>query len=304
MIKKIVKVVKNPKKILIFLASKGIIKYNDEKYLKYVFKERMGKELDLNNPITFNEKLQWLKLYNKNPKYTNLVDKYEVREYIKETIGEKYLIPNYGVYDSFKEIDFDKLPNQFVLKTTHDSGTVLICKDKATFDYKYARKYLTKRLKRKYYYLWREWPYKNVKPRIIAEAFMEDKTVQSLNDYKFYCFDGKAKMMFVIIDRGKNTKVNFYDMEFNKINLQQTYPPFTKKMQKPQQFDEMIKLAEKLSKNIPHVRVDFYIINNQVYFGEMTFFDAAGFDKFTPEKYDEILGNYIDLTDLKTDVEK
>ncbi|MBE6139443.1 MAG: glycosyl transferase [Firmicutes bacterium] len=304
MLKKLLKVLKNPKKVLIFLSSKGIIKYNDEKYLKFVYKERMGEELNLDDPIKFTEKLQWLKLYNRNADYTKLVDKYEVQDYIKKTIGEKYLIPNYGVYDSFDEIDFGKLPNKFVLKTTHDSGTVLICKDKKNFDYKYAKKYLTKRLKRKYYFLWREWPYKNVKPRIIVEAFMEDKYTKELNDYKFYCFDGKAKMMFIVVDRGNNTKLNFYDMEFNRLDLQQVYPNFTKKIKKPKQFDEMVDLAEKLSKNIPHVRVDFYIINDQIYFGEMTFFDAAGLDKFTPDKYDEILGSYIDLKKIKTDVKK
>ena len=304
MLQKIIKVIKNPKKILIFLASKGIIKYDDKKYLQFVFKEKMGKELNLDNPTTFNEKLQWLKVYDRNPKYTKLVDKFEVQDYIKKTIGDKYLIPNCGVYNSFDEIDFEKLPEKFVLKTTHDSGTVLICKDKKNFDYKYAKKFLTKRLKRKYFYLWREWPYKNVKPRIIVETFMEDKTTGVLNDYKFYCFNGEVKMMFVVVDRGNATKINFYDLEFNKLDLQQVYPNFTKKIKKPKQFSEMIELAEKLSKDIPHVRVDFYIINDQVYFGEMTFFDSAGLDKFTPEKYDEILGSYIDLKQIKTDVKK
>lgn len=295
MLNKIVKVIKNPKKIIIFLASRGIIKYDDEKYLKYVYKERFQEELDLNNPKTFNEKLQWLKLYNRNPDYTKLVDKYEVREYIKKIIGEEYLIPLLGVYDKAEDIDFDKLPNKFVLKTTHDSGTVIICKDKKNFDEKKAIKKLKKRLKRKYFYLYREWPYKDVKPKIVAEKYMEDKEQGALKDYKFYCFDGKAKMMFVVIDRDTETKANFYDMDFKKLALQQCFPNFNKKIEKPQQFEKMVELAEKLSKNIPHVRVDFYIIKNKIYFGELTFFDSAGLDKFNPKYYDELLGSYINL---------
>lgn len=292
---KIKKVLKNPKKILIYLSSKGIINYDDKKYLEFVYEEKIGEKLNLENPKTFNEKLQWLKLYNRNPKYTKLVDKYEVREYIEKTIGKEYLIPLLGVYSTPKEIDFDKLPNQFVLKTTHDSGTVIICKDKNSFDKKFAIKKLNKSLKRKYFYLWREWPYKDVKPRIIAEEYMEDKSTERLNDYKFYCFHGEPKMMFVIIDRGKNTKTNFYDMKFNKLNVTQTYPNFDKKIEKPKEFDEMVELCKKLSKDIPHVRVDFYIINGKVYFGELTFFDSAGFDRFTPSKYDKLLGDYIKL---------
>lgn len=295
MLNKIIKAIKNPKKVIIFLASRGIIKYDDKKYLKYVYKEKLQKELNLDNPKTFNEKLQWLKLYNRNPIYTKMVDKYEVREYIKKTIGEEYLIPLLGVYDKIEDINFDELPNRFVLKTTHDSGTVVICKDKKTFDKKNAIKKLKKRLKRKYFYLYREWPYKDIKPRIIAEEYMEEKKQGSLNDYKFYCFDGQPKMMFVVIDRDTETKTNFYDMNFKKLDLQQCYPNFDKKIEKPKQFDEMVKLSKILSKDIPHIRVDFYIINNKVYFGELTFFDAAGLDKFNPSYYDEWLGNHINL---------
>ena len=295
LLNKIIKGIKNPKKFIIYLASKGIIKYDDEKYLKYVFKEKTKEDLNLNNPKTFNEKLQWLKLYNRNPIYTNMVDKYEVRKFVKETIGEEYLIPCLGIYDSVKEIDFDKLPNKFVLKTTHDSGTVLICKDKKTFDKKAAIKKLKKRLNRKYFYLYREWPYKNVKPRIIAEQYMNNENKGSLNDYKFYCFNGEPKLMFIVIDRSTDPKANFYDMSFKKINLKQSYQNFDK----PKQFDEMIRLCRELSKGISHVRVDFYIINDKVYFGELTFFDAAGFDKFNPDKYDQILGSWIDINSVK-----
>lgn len=292
---KIIKVIKNPKKIIIYLASKGIIKYDDEKYLKFVYKEKTGYELNLDNPETFNEKLQWIKLYDRNPQYTNLVDKYEVRKIIEEKIGKEYLIPCLGVYNSVDKIELDKLPNQFVLKTTHDSGTVIICKDKATFDFKNAKKVLKKRLKRKYFYLWREWPYKNVKPRIIVEKYMEDKDTSELRDYKFYCFDGIPKLMFIVKDRGKEPKINFYNMDFKKVELQQCYPNFDEKISKPKQFNEMKELCKILSKDIPHVRVDFYIINGKVYFGELTFFDSAGLDNFTPSKWNKILGDWINL---------
>lgn len=299
MFNKIIKVIKNPKKLIIFLASKGIINYDDEKYLKFVYKEKMNKELDLDNPKTYNEKLQWLKIHDRKDEYTKMVDKYSVREYIKETIGEEYLIPCLGVYNDVNEIDFDKLPNQFVLKTTHDSGTAIICKDKTKLDKEKTIKKLNKSMKRKYFYLWREWPYKNVKPRIIAEKYMQDENNSSLIDYKIYCFDGQPKMMFTIRDRDIGAKSDFYDMDFNKLDIQQEYPNSEITMNKPNQLQEMIDLCKILSKNIPHVRVDFYIIDNKLYFGELTFFDSAGMAKFTPEKYDEILGSYIDLSKAK-----
>lgn len=299
MLNKIVKIIKNPKKVIIFLSSRGLIKYDDRKYLEYVYKEHMGKNLNLDNPKTFNEKLQWLKLNNRNTMYTKLVDKYEVREYVSKVIGSNYLIPLLGVFDSYKEIDFDKLPNQFVLKLTHDSGTVIICKDKTKLNRKQTISKLKKGLKRKYFYLYREWPYKDVKPRIIAEKYMKDNNSSVLNDYKFYCFNGEPKMMFIITERGNDPKINFFDMDFNEINLHQGFKKGEKKLEKPKKFDEMIKLARKLSYGIPHVRVDFYIINGKVYFGELTFFDSAGLEKFEPEKYDEILGSYIDLNKIK-----
>ena len=277
------------------MASKGIIPYNDEKYLKYVYKEKTGDALNLDNPKKFTEKLQWLKLFNRNPLYTKLVDKYEVRDYVKKLIGEKYLIPCLGVYDSVNEIDFEQLSNQFVLKTTHDSGTVVICKNKKNFDISKAKKFLSKRLKRKYFYLWRKWSYKDVKPRIIAEKYMEDKTYKGINDYKFYCFNGEPKIMFIISERNINPKISFYDMNFNKLDLHQTFPEYHKKIKKPKNFEKMLKFCKILSENFPHVRVDFYECNDQLYFGELTFFDSAGFDKFSPDMYNDILGEWIDL---------
>lgn len=293
--KKIIKIIKNPKKIIIFLASKGIIPYNDKKYLKYVYKEKTGDDLNLDNPKKFTEKLQWLKLFDRNPLYPKLVDKYEVRDYVKKLIGEKYLIPCLGVYDNVNEIDFEQLPNQFVLKTTHDSGTVVICKNKKNFDISKAKKFLSKRLKRKYFYLWREWPYKDVKPRIIAEKYMEDKTYKGINDYKFYCFNGEPKIMFIILERNIKPKMSFYDMNFNKLDMHQTFPDYNKKIEKPKNFEKMIQFCKILGKNFPHVRIDFYECNDQLYFGELTFFDSAGFDKFSPDVYNDILGEWIDL---------
>lgn len=295
MLSKLVRVIKNPKKIVIFFASRGWIKYDDRKYLEFVYKEKMGDILNLDNPKKYSEKLQWLKLYNRKDEYINMVDKYEVRKYVEEKIGSEYLIPCLGIYDSTDEIDFDKLPNSFVLKTTHDSGTAVICRDKKDFDRKDAIKKLNKSLKRKYFYLYREWPYKNVKPRIIAESYMENKHKKSLDDYKFYCFNGIPKVMFIVSGRGYDPRIDFFDMKFNKLNVQQYYPNSNIKYKKPKQFDEMIRLCKILSKDMPHVRVDFYIIDNKVYFGELTFFDSAGLEKFNPLSYDEVLGSYIDL---------
>lgn len=210
-------------------------------------------------------------------------------------IGEEYLIPCLGVYNNVNEIDFEKLPNQFVLKTTHDSGTVVICKNKKNFDISKSKKFLSKRLKRKYFYLWREWPYKDVNPRIIAEKYMEDKTYKGINDYKFYCFNGEPKIMFIISERNIKPKISFYDMDFNKLDMHQTFSDYNKKIKKPKNFEKMIKFCKILGKNFPHVRIDFYECNDQLYFGELTFFDSAGFDKFSPDKYNDILGEWIDL---------
>lgn len=260
----------------------------------------MNKKLNLNNPQTFNEKLQWLKLYDRNPKSTQLVDKYNVRYYIKETIGEEYLIPLLGVWNSFEEIEKDKLPNQFVLKTTHDSGGVVICLDKETFDWDMAKQKLNKSLNKNYYNFSKEWPYKNVKPRIIAEKYMVDESGYELKDYKFFCFNGTPEIMFIASDRTTSTKFDFFDMNFNHLPVKQHYENNSDKdFDKPRSFENMITLSKHLSKNIPHVRVDFYDINGHIYFGELTFYIFSGFVDFTPEKYDLILGEYLQLPKQK-----
>lgn len=280
-----------------FILSIGSNFFPDRIFLKCLFKYRMGYKLNLNNPRTFNEKLQWLKLYNHNPLYTTLVDKFAVKQYVGDKIGFQYVIPTLSVWNSFDEIDFDKLPNQFVLKCTHDSGGLVICKDKRNFDVTEARKKITKCLKHNYYKSFREWPYKNVPPRIIAEKYMEDESGE-LRDYKFFCFNGSVKALFVATDRQKknvDTKFDFFDDKFKHLPFTKGHPNADVPPGKPTCFDEMVRLAEILSEDIPHVRVDFYEIYGKVYFGEMTFFDNSGIVAFNPPKYDEIWGDWIKL---------
>ncbi|GKX31761.1 glycosyl transferase [Vallitalea longa] len=294
--KKIIEVFNNPYKLISYFGEKGILKIiPDDIYLKLIYRGKMKKKLRFQNPKTFNEKLQWLKIYDRNPSYTQLVDKYDVRKYIARIIGEKYLIPLIGVWNRFEDIDFSKLPNQFVLKCNHDSGGLVICKNKSKLDIEAAKRKINKSLKRNYYYLGREWPYKNVKPKIICEKYMVDESGTELKDYKFFCFDGEPKALFVATDRDIDTRFDFYDTEFKHLPFMQHYKNGIKKIVKPVGFNEMVELASKLSKNIPHVRVDFYDIKGKIYFGELTFYHFSGFEKFEPEKYDEIFGSWIKL---------
>ncbi|WP_025162158.1 ATP-grasp fold amidoligase family protein [Paraclostridium bifermentans] len=302
-IKYIEKIVKNPYKIASYLGAKEILNWmNDDLYLKLVYRSHIGKNLNLKNPKTYNEKLQWLKLHDRNPKYTKLVDKYEVRSYISEEIGEEYLIPLVGVYETFDEIKFNELPDKFVLKCTHDSGGVVICKDKSKFDIDNARKKINKCIKRNFYYLGREWPYKNIKPKIVCEKYMEDENIGELRDYKFMCFNGEVKCLFVCLNRNTQSGLNvdFYNLEWEKMEFERHYPRSEEIIEKPHNFKKMIKLAEKLAKDIPFVRVDFYEINKKIYFGELTFYPGCGFEEFTPEYYDELLGSWINLPNIKT----
>lgn len=289
--------VKNPYFICPYLGRFGLLNWiPDDLYLKCCFRAYMGSKLNLENPQTFNEKLQWLKLYDRNPAYTQLVDKYAVREYIKKTIGEEYLIPLLGVWDSFDEINFDKLPNQFVLKCNHDSGSVIICKDKKSFDIDSARKQLSKALHTNAYPIYKEWPYKNVKPRIIAEKYMEDNS-GGLQDYKILCFGGMPKLIEFHHGRFTENHVQeFYDFNwilqsFNQVGYQISNKP----SDKVDCLDEMYHLSKILAKDIPHVRVDWYVSNKKLYFGEMTFFDSSGFDPIYPEEWDYTLGSWIQL---------
>ena len=296
---------KNPKLIVHYLKKRRLNgkygkKLSDEEYLKKTFQLSMGKPLNLENPQTFNEKLQWLKLYDRKPEYTMMVDKYLVREYIAKTIGEEYLIPLLGVWNSPDEIDFEKLPNQFVLKCNHNSGLgMCICKDKTKLNIKKVKAELAKGLKQDYYLTGREWPYKDVPRKIIAEQFMVDESGYELKDYKFFCFDGQVKALFVAKDRqtkGEETKFDFFDENFNHLPFINGHPNSKPPYFKPENFDEMKSLAEKLSVGIPQVRVDLYNINGHVYFGELTFSHWSGMVPFEPEEWDYKLGEWIQLS--------
>ena len=270
----------------------------DSLYIRLKFKKIMGKNLDLKHPRTFNQKLQWLKLHDHNPQYINLVDKYAVKNIVKNIIGEKYIIPTLGIWNAFEDIDFSILPNQFVLKCTHDSGSVVVCTDKAKFDFESAKAKLKKGLKRNYYYSGREWPYKNIKPRIIAEQYIVDKATGRLDDYKFFCFNGLVDNVMVVRDRDKGEpKFYHFDKQWNlcRFNRLTRSLPQGYKEEKPIFIDDMIKLAEKLSKNMIHVRIDLYEANGQIYFGEYTLYNQSGWESGFDEYSDGYLGSLIHL---------
>ena len=268
---------------------------NDELYIKLRFFSGMKKFPDLKHPRTYNEKLQWLKLNDKHTEYTRLVDKYAVKEYIEKLNWGGKTIPTLGVWDRFDDIDFAQLPNQFVLKTTHDSGGIVIVKDKGKMDMQKARKKLEKSLRRKYFLMSREYPYKDVKPRIIAEKFMVDESGTELKDYKFFCFNGEVKFLFVATDRPFDTRFDFFDADFNHLPFEQGHPWAKKEIKKPAKFEEMKQAAAALSKGIPHVRVDLYNINGEIYFGELTFFHFSGVVPFEPVEWDKKIGDYLKL---------
>lgn len=271
---------------------------SSELYLKVLYRCKTGKKLHLDHPILFNEKLQWLKIHNTDPLYTQLADKYEVRKYVSDRIGDEYLIPLLGVYDSFEEIDFSKLPNQFVLKTTHDSGSIVICKDKSNFDIEKARKKIRKSLKYEYYYKGREYPYKNIRHRIIAEQYMEDKETGELTDYKFFCFNGKPEIIFVASERfaGKGVvKFTYFDMNYNVLPIHSFGHNSSKTLNKPDCLDDMLMVLNKLCIDVPFIRIDLYAINHKVYFGEYTFFHDGGIVPLEPDEWNYKLGEMIHL---------
>ncbi len=270
------------------------------------FRRRAGYFPNLRNPRTFNEKLQWLKLHDRKPIYTKMVDKYEAKKIVSQRIGEKYIIPTLGVWKRFEDIEFDKLPNQFVLKTTHDSGCVIVVKDKNHFDSIGAKKKMNRRLKRNFYYEGREWPYKNVKPQIIAEKYMEDRggidhdCQRELIDYKFYCFNGEPKFLYVSIANFQG--LNKHDL-LSYLNLDWTPTPFSRPdhpqmpfmVEKPAKLQEMIEVSRKLSQGIPFVRIDLYYINEEIYFSEFTFTPGGGIGFFQPPEWEERIGQWLDL---------
>ena len=290
--------ISNRKVLLVALMKNLSFLFPDKLYLQLMFYCRTGHKLDLKNPLTFNEKLQWLKLYNRNTLYTTLVDKYAVKEYVTKLIGNEHIVPTLGVWNCVEDIDFDELPNQFVLKTTHGSGgDVIICKDKSKFNKEKAINHLKKSIKKDVYNVLREWPYKNVPKRIIAEKYMEDESGE-LRDFKVLCFGGVPKMTEYHQGRFKSHTQDFYDENWTLLPIYQGTPLSGKVMEKPAFFDEMMSLSSMLSKDMPHVRVDWYYVQNQLYFGELTFFDASGFEDFEPEEYNRILGDWIKLPNL------
>lgn len=290
---------REPWRIPIGLQNRGLGRLvPDSIYLKAIFRERMGYKLDLKNPQTFNEKLQWLKLYDRNPLYTTMVDKYAVKKYVADIIGEEYIIPTLGVWDKFDEINFDELPNQFVLKCTHDSGGLVICKDKSKLDMIKAKEKIERSLKTDYYLLGREWPYKNVPRRIIAEKYMEDTKTEELRDYKFFCFKGIVKALYVATDRqkdGEDVKFDFFDSEYKHLAIKQGHDNAKEIPEKPIGFIIMKELASKISERFREVRVDFYEVNGKVYFGEVTFFSNCGLQPFEPDEWDVSFGKWIEI---------
>ena len=272
----------------------------DKIYLKLLYRYKMGRRLDLTNPQTFCEKIQWLKLYDRKPEYTKMVDKYAVKKYMAAIIGEEYIIPTLGVWDTPDDIDWEHLPDQFVLKTTHGGGStgVVICRDKSTFDRDVAKRRLERSLKSDIYKSYREWPYKDVKKRIIAEEFIEVKGHQDLPDYKFYCFNGEPKYCQVIRDRNTLETIDFYDMEWNHmpfVGLNPVAKNGLNPVAKPEHLTKMCEICRRLATGIPFLRVDLYVLNGKEYFGETTFYPASGIGIFTPDKWNVVLGQMINI---------
>ena len=289
----------NPQYFITSPAAKGWLDWvPDSLYLKLLYRVIMGRKLNLKNPKEYNEKLQWLKLNDRKPEYAIMVDKYEVRGYIAELLGEQYLIPCLGIYDSVEDIDIDALPDKFVLKCTHDSGSVEICKDKSCYDMEGAKHRLSQAMKRNYYATYREWPYKYVKPRIIAEGYLEGDE-GDLKDYKVMCFNGEAKIIEVHENRFVEGKVHtqtYYDREWEIVPLTQVETvTVDKPSERPRQLEEILRLSELIAKDMYHARIDWYIEGDKIYFGEITFYDGSGFESFSTPEMERMLGDMIKL---------
>lgn len=282
---------------MIEIASKLQRVIPDNIYLSAKYFKHFHRFPDLRNPKTFTEKIQWLKLYDRREEYITYVDKYLVKEYIAEKIGKKYIIPTLAVWDSVEDIDISKLPEQFVIKCTHDSGSIIVCKDKRKFNLENAKESLRRGLESTGYWYGREWPYKLVVPKLIVEKYMEDENTHELRDYKFFCFDGVVKMFKVDFDRFTNHRANYYDVTGKILPFGEKYlpPDFDREIVIPASIPQMIQLAEALSKGIPFVRVDFYDVNGNVFFGELTFYPASGFGPFTDDKADLDVGSWLHL---------
>ena len=295
---------KNPLEAGVQLLCRYGKKLSDESYLKIMFFLRMRRRLNLSNPKTFSEKLQWLKLYDRRPEYTTMVDKYAVKDYVAGIIGQDYIIPTLGAWDSPDDIEWDKLPDQFVLKTTHGGGgkSVFVCKDKNTFDKEGVVQELKKSLNVDIYRMLKEWPYKNVPKRVIAEKYIEPSPdIKDLPDYKFFCFNGEPKYCQVISGRGTKMCIDFFDKEWNHqpFHEPRKYPFADVEPKKPKCYEKMCDLARKLAQDKAFSRIDFYEVGEDVYFGEITFYPTSGFGGFNPSDYDIVLGKMIDLQGVK-----
>ena len=299
--------IKDPRRFYVRGAIKKLQKkgeqMSDEDYLKYMFKIKMGYKLNLDNPITFNEKMQYLKLFNRESIYTTMVDKHGVKPFVEKKVGQEYIAKELGCWKNPSEIDYAKLPNKFVLKTTHGCGGMMIIDKKNGFDKEEINRFFEKGLELNYYSTCREWPYKDVEPRIIAEEFLKDSNFDVLPVYKFFCFNGEPFIAQVIQnDKKENETIDYIDMEWNFLKLKQDFPNSrkAKRIQKPAVFEQMKQLCRSLTQGIPFVRCDLYVVNGKIYFSEFTFFSDAGFEKFHPRKWDRILGEKIILPSQKT----
>ena len=293
---------KNPWSVVLSLSRRGWLNcLSDKTYLSIMYRAKLGKKLDLTAPKTFNEKMQWMKLYDRNPIYSSMVDKYEVKQIVAAQIGHEHIVPVIGgPWQSVDEIDFDSLPSQFVLKTTHDCGGVRICKDKQSFDKQGAAAFLNRHMQRNYYLNCREWPYKNIVPRLFAEAYISDEANAVLPVYKIFCFDGKPKIIQAIQnDKQKDETIDYFDPQWNKLDLRQNFPNSLVPPKRPENLDTMLDIAQKLSQGHAFIRVDLYEANECVYFSEYTFYSDAGFAEFHPNEWDETLGAWIQLPDQK-----
>lgn len=285
-----------------WLGNKNLLNYIDDGiYLRICYYLYMGKPVNFSNPITLNQKINWLKINDRKEKYVNLVDKYRVKEYVTKLIGSEYIIPTIGVWNSFDEINFDILPDKFVLKCTHDSGSVIICADKNNFNFNFARKKLSKCLMRNYYWFGREWVYKNIKPCIIAEQYIQDYETHDLKDYKFYCFGNVVDCVLVCVGRGSGQpKFYFFDREWNlkRYNKLGKQAPDDFTLPKPENIDKMFEIARTLSvaSGAPFLRVDLYNVNGKIYFGELTLYPDCGMDRNRLPETDEYFGGLVDLS--------
>lgn len=305
MFKKLRRIFTDKKYCFETLDRHGLLRFvPDDKYLKRKYWYKMHRELHLEEPVSFSEKLQWLKLYDRKPIYTTMVDKYAAKQYVSDCLGEQHIIPTLGVWDSFDEIDFDTLPDRFVLKCTHDSGGLVIVKDKSKIDRESARKKIESSLKRNYFWQGREWPYKDVKPRILAEAFMENKNGEPLRDYKFYCFNGEPGFLYISegLENHATASISFVNLDWTFAPYERSdYKPFQTLPPKPERFADMLRIAKTLSKGTDFLRVDLYQINGEIYFSELTFSPCGGMMPFREEKHDFEIGKMLKLTKINKD---